>query len=399
METKKFISGLGQTKEITAFLNANLVDYAIINLTRNADNTITFTSILDFHIVETHTLDTAGQRAFELFGQFRNSKNAIACLLKAIETKKPITDDTFKNQSKITPAKYETAEKALKTFGTFYAYLTDAQKAELSKISENWMKEAGFKDLMTDFYFINGENGLNLKEKQIIKIYDPVYGQHIYSMVFIASPNGIVTCIDDEAVFSLSAESAKTIELVDSKKAPAEVSEFFLEKFNQYTEECEERKTDKLEKAIKLDDQRKKALKIANERAEKAEVSKKALEAKNVISAKELKAFEKMKMTTKEEIEAVTKMIESKDEVLTRAHKRDLMEKVKKSKMALKTTPKASVTAEVSTPAQTPAPASVPSVSNARQRRGNAPDKPKAQPATIEEIIAEDAKSENPILA
>lgn len=392
MDTKKFITGKGFDKETTQFLlKDNLTDFSIFDVVKGKKGAVKFKTVTDFHNVEEHNLDTHGQMAFELFYQFNNVKNAIACITKSIEDESPISNETFALQSKITPAVYTDEMKKMKTFKQYWDSLDAEQKLNVASLAKKWMDDAGIDRTNFEFFFINGENGLTLAVGQTLKIYDPLYGNKIFTRVHQASPNGLVTLLDDGSTFSLSKESAKTIEIVPVAEVPAEVEEFFSELEKTYIEDANTRKTDKLEKGLKLQN---KADEINQKMEEKKEKEAKALE----LSNKELAEIKAMEIKTKEQVDEVVNQINAKAKILLPVHKKELSAMVKTAKESFK--PKAETIPAEATPAtEEEAPAM------AEASPAEATESPKAtsrpqrkKPLTIDDILQEDAQSENPIL-
>lgn len=384
MNTKKFITDLGFSKEMTTFLlNDNIVDFTILNIEKKKGGIFHFQTITDFHKIENHELDKNGLKALELFQNFRTSKNAIACILKAIETKGAINAETFKNQSKITPATYTDKEKALKTFGQLWATLTNDQKAIYGDIASEWMVAEGLELTNLEFFHINGDHGKTFEKGQYLRMADSVYGQRLFAVVIQASPKGFISATDGEEIFTLSAESAKRCEIIASEQLTPEAREFFTATMKELAEESAERKTAKLEAGAKAHERNAKIAEAEQAKAEKIELANKAKEAKSKASAEELNALKSLSMTTKEEVDAVVKKINLSTALLPE-HKKDLAETIKNVKATFK---KQAET--IKEPATETAPAG---------ETPKATNRPKRNPQTIEEIIKEDAQSENPIL-
>ena len=355
METKKFFTGLTNDKNLATFLQKeNLIDFAILNIERGENGIFKFTTITDFHKIEFHELDKAGQQSFELFQNFRNSKNAIACILKAIESNGDITPETFQMQSKITPttAIYTEEAKKCKTFGEFWAILTPEQKATFGTIADKWATEAGYDMTNFEFFHINGENGIELKAGQFLKLTDSVYGQKLYAIVTQVSPNGFISVMDGQEIFTLGAETAKKLEILDPKKVPAETKEFFDLAKTNLDEELQIRKTAKIEIAMKAKAKADEAQKIAEAKAEKLKKATEEKEAKAKASADEMEALLKESMTTKEEVSKVVEKINAKAETLLPEHKKALSQKVAEVRASFK---KVSETIKTATPETAPA--------------------------------------------
>lgn len=349
METTKFIKGLGLSVETTNFLlKDNRSDSALINIIKNDDGSVTFDEVNNFYQVKSHTLNEDGQKVYELFAEYRRPKNAIACILKAIESELTIRQ-SLEKESNHTPADYSDEVKALKDFYDFWAFLTDAQKIEAGKLATEWMLENNIVTTTFDYFFINGTGGLTLENGQIVKFYDPVYGINIHSKIFQASPNGLVSLIDhNKDVYALSAEISQKLEVISEETAPTEDVTALTEIYKNLLEEAEIRKIDKLEKAVVLYDKAKKLAEIAKAKAEKQKIADKATQLKRVTSAlavrkstRELEALNSIEMTTAEEVEAVVKLVNDKADLLIPAHKREISAKVKEINLALKAKAKA----------------------------------------------------------
>lgn len=383
METKKFIAGKFGNTQIANFIeNGNLMDFAIFNIESKKGIT-KLQTLNNFYKLENLELKNENEEfLFELFGMFRTAKNAVATLLKQLETKKPLTIEIFDNQTKNTPKNYTDEIKKLKSFTDFYSFLTDEQKTTLGEIAKNFFTLIGLEQTGFKFFYINGKNSnLTLESGQYVKLKDAMFGFPIYTIVFQASPNGFVTLMDADGLITLSNESAKGMQVVED--VPSEIKAILADRYATQKENSEISRTAKLEQGAKV---------YARElEAEDKAEKKKAEEAKKLATSTTAKIeIEKMSLTSLDEVKNYIAKINTAK--LIPDHKKELTEKVEKAKSKLEQKIKNAPKAETTTPARPRRNA------NKTQTTAPAPQAP-AEQTTIDNIIAEDAKSENPILA
>lgn len=388
MNTKKFITGLGLSTEITNFLlKGNLTDFSIFNIEKKDAGIVSFMTVTDFHKVEALELTPIEQGIWELFMQFNNAKNATACLLKALEDKKPITDETFNLQTKITPKEYKPEHKAVKSYSEFIALMTPEQKTALEQIARDYAIFAGFETTNFDFQFVNGENGLELEAGQHVRFFDPIYGQKVYSKVFQASPKGLVTLLEEGGTFTLSAETAKSIEILADEATPAGVKEYFNELVTDEMTKIEERKTMKLERAEKIADAQALKAKADAEKAEKAALKLKADKIAEAKSQKAMEKLQKLPMDTKENCDKLVDKINKAIDLIP-AHKKALSAEIKTALTTIKENAKKKPETAPEAPKNDIAPEEAPIIAGSRKNR------PKRQNKTIEATTPAEATPE-----
>lgn len=381
METKKFIATLGQNAEISKFLQSdNLMEYAVINVNLKEDGSAEFQTVENFYKVEKHDLDQGGQFVLELFAMFRNSKNAIASLLKHIETGKPITEATFKDQAKLTPKEFSDTQKKMRSFSEFWASLTPEQQTEVKILAINHFTSIGLDETGFQFFFLNGSNGQTLEAGQYVRLKDTIFGYSFITRVLQASPGGYVSLIDGNDLLTLSRESARTMQVIQPEKVPAEHKAELDKSYEKAKLAGEESRIDQLQKGAEMAQKAADAQKLADEKQAKAELAKKKSEA-------EKSKLESLTLNSMDEVKKFVETLNKKSANLIPAHKQELAEKVKAAKIAIKAKP-----AEA-TEATEPAPAGKEATSKKRRApKAKATTEPATEPAT-EEKPAETAKA------
>ena len=198
-DLKKFIVALGLSNEMTAFLLENKLSFTVANIVIEKNKTVTFDAITDFWKVEKTTLTQDEQPIWDLFHDFNSNKNGVNVLMSAIETGNPVDDSSFENQSKLTPK-----DGALKTmtFVQFWATLDQEQKTKAVAIGQQWLLENHIFMTSFEFFAINNQHR-TYKDGDYLLGYDETYGIRLATKVLQASPNGFVTCVDGEGVFTL----------------------------------------------------------------------------------------------------------------------------------------------------------------------------------------------------
>lgn len=331
-EVKNFIKGIeGLTPAQKDFLNNNRMTFAVTNIKQNADGSVEFESVTDFHLVEQVKLTKSEQKVWDLFNDFNSPKNASNVIMNAIENKKSIGAEDYKQQGKITASeKYNF--KNVQTFSQFWALLDDEDKKSAVITAQKWLKDNHIDETSFEFFFVNGTNGVTLKDGDYVMAYDATYGQQLATRVFQASENGLVTCLDDGGYFTLSAGSRPT---PTSKEAlPKEVVEVLDKTFDKLTEETAEHKEYRFEQAIK------RAKKIAEETAKaeaKAEkLAKKEAETKAKAEAKD-KAYNELIALKLDSPEAIKTAVEKLNSAgLDKERIAEVRNMVKKAKDDLK---------------------------------------------------------------
>lgn len=283
-EVKNFIKGIeGLTPAQRDFLNKNSMTFAVTNIKQNADGSVEFESVTDFHLVEQVKLTKSEQKVWDLFNDFNSPKNASNVIMNAIENKKSIGAEDYKQQGKITASeKYNF--KNVQTFSQFWAMLDDEDKKSAVITAQKWLKDNHIDETSFEFFFVNGTNGVTLKDGDYVMAYDATYGQQLATRVFQASENGLVTCLDNGGYFSLSANCRPT---PTSKEAlPKEIVEVLDKTFDKLTEETAEHKEYRFEQAMK------RAKRIAEETA-KAEAKAEKLAKKEAETKAKAEAIDK----------------------------------------------------------------------------------------------------------
>ena len=331
-EVKNFIKGIeGLTPAQRDFLNKNSMTFAVTNIKQNADGSVEFESVTDFHLVEQVKLTKSEQKVWDLFNDFNSPKNASNVIMNAIENKKSIGAEDYKQQGKITASeKYNF--KNVQTFSQFWAMLDDEDKKSAVITAQKWLKDNHIDETSFEFFFVNGTNGITLKDGDYVMAYDATYGQQLATRVFQASENGLVTCLDDGGYFTLSAGSRPT---PTSKEAlPKEVFEVLDKTFDKLTEETAEHKEYRFEQAMK------RAKRIAEETAKaeaKAEkLAKKEAETKAKAEAKD-KAYNELIALKLDSPEAIKTAVEKLNSAgLDKEKIAEVRAKMKKAKDDLK---------------------------------------------------------------
>ena len=362
-EHKNFVQALPATPAQKAFILINKLGFAIFNIVFGKNGIVTFDTLSQFNVVESLSLDKPAQMVFDLFHDFNSTKNAIAVILHTIENNGTISDESYKNQSKITPAVEDYPKNA--TFAQFWAFLTDDQKAEAVRIAKAWLVSEHIAETSFEFFLTNGTNGVTLEDGQYVMGYDAMTGKKAMTRIFQASPGGLVTAIDNGGHFTLP--KSFRAEVVSREQMPKEVTEILDEKYDALTEQADEQKTYRLDNAIKAAD---KAAEIAAKAEAKAEKTKAAEELKKSTDAKKKAEFDRLmalKLTSddaiakaagdlnnaklaKEQVEKVrAKIKDAKTALKAKADAAKEAAKGKETATATPTAPKATETAKTAT--------------------------------------------------
>lgn len=324
--TKKFIQAISNDVNVQNFIqNDNLMEFAVINVEPN-DETVKFDTLTSYFKLESFELDRNQQFAFELFTSgFRNSKNAVASLLKHIETGKPLTAKTFEQQAKLAPKVFTDKMKSVRTFTQFMNLLNPEQQATLCELSRGHFEALGIEETGFEFFHLNGENGITLTRGEFVKIKDNMTGYSVVAKVLQASPKGYVSLVDTVGMMTLSKETAKSLVVVPQDKVPAESLKLINEVYNQEVENGETSRIVAFEKAEKLFDR--------EVEVKKKEDAKKEKEEKSTTM---FTRFSQIKLETAEKIEKFVKSINTNKSNLLPSHKVSLAEKIKQAKDKLK---------------------------------------------------------------
>lgn len=318
-EIKKFVTGLGLSTEMTAFLLANKLSFTITNIVKEKNGTVSFDAVSDYWKVEKTTLTKDEQPVWDLYHDFNSNKNAANVLMNAIETKTRITDESYDSQSKITPS---TGALKSMTFVEFWGSLTQEQKTEGVVIGKQWLQENHIFKTSFEFFAINDQD-VTFEEGDYLLGYDETYGTRLATRVLQASPNGFITCVDGEGLFSMGHFFRP--EKVAKESLNAKVVEIIDNMYDGLNAESSQMKIDRIEKAIDIADRRAKASAKAFDSINDAKITTLGLlERYNTMFDKNINYFTKeerdilseklvtAKKTITEGIEAVKKASEEK---------------------------------------------------------------------------------------
>lgn len=322
-EIKKFVTGLGLTPEMTAFLLANKLSFTITNIVKEKNGTVSFDAVTNYWKVEKTTLTKDEQPVWDLYHDFNSNKNGANVLMNAIETKTRITDDSYDNQSKITPS--NGALKSM-TFVEFWATLTQEQKTEGVAIGKQWLQENHIFKTSFEFFAFNNQD-VTFEEGDYLLGYDETYGTRLATRVLQASPNGFITCVDGEGLFSMGHFFRP--EKVAKESLNAKVVKIIDNMYDALNEESSQMKSDRIEKAMDIADRRAKASAKAFDSINDAKITTKglleryqALYDKNTFTKEEsvilLEKLALAKKTIEEGIEAVRVANETKQKEFDR---------------------------------------------------------------------------------
>lgn len=285
---------------IAQFLKANLLYSCTLNVvTDSKKKMVEFDAITKYINLEHVQLSYADVPLWDLFGDFNSTKNAIACLLYCIEEKSGITPEVMKQQSKLTPKK-EMPKAA--GYSEFIATLTPEEKTYLLKIAGEWLNAYCAGDTSLDAFFINGTNGLTLKEGDLIMGYDAVYSQAVATRVFQANPNGFVQCVDNGGTFTLS--KAINPRVVKAEEIGVELAEELAAIDAQQRMLLGEDRDKVVSQVEKRKEAAEKLAQAEKTRAEKVAKDKEAAEKANKAKEAEFNKLNELILDTPEKIEA-----------------------------------------------------------------------------------------------
>jgi len=268
---KKFVTSLGLSTEMTAFLLTNKLSFTVCNVIIEKNGTVSFDAVTDFYKVEKTTLTKDEQPVWDLYHDFNNTKNGANVLMSAIETGNPITDDSYDNQAKLTPS-----AGALKTmtFVQFWATLAQEQKTKAVEIGKNWLQANHIFKTSFEFFAINGKD-VNFNEGEYLLGYDETYGTRLATRVLQSSPGGFVTCVDGEGLFTLGHSFRP--ELVAKEAVNAKAIAIIDPMFEGLNEESASMKEASIEKAMDIAERRAKASAKAFDSINDAKITTKGL--------------------------------------------------------------------------------------------------------------------------
>ena len=253
-EIKKFVTGLGLTPEQIAFVEKNKMSMAILNVVFGKNKSVNFDMVSNFHIFEKVELTRDEQAVFDLFYDFNSVKNGIAVILHSIETGNSITDETYNQQSKITPAKE--LPKVI-TFPQFWATLSQEEKTKAVKIATDWLNENHIGETSFDFFTINDTGDAEIKEGDYLIGYDETNSMKSYTKVLQASPSGFITCVNNGSYFTLNRSFRPRV--VAKEVIPAKIAEILDATFEKLSEESVDQMEYRIEKAMDIAERRAKA--------------------------------------------------------------------------------------------------------------------------------------------
>lgn len=253
-EIKKFVTGLGLTQETISFIEKNKMSMAVLNVEFGKNKSVNFGMVSNFYIVEEVSLSRDEQAVFDLFYDFNSVKNGMAVILHSIETGNPITDETYNQQSKITPAK---ELPKVVTFPQFWATLSQEEKTKAVKIATEWLNENHIGETSFDFFTINGTGDAEIKDGDYLIGYDETNSMKSYTKVLQASPNGFITCVNNGSYFTLNRSFRPRV--VAKEVIPAKIAEILDATFEKLSEESVDQMEYRIEKAMDIADRRAKA--------------------------------------------------------------------------------------------------------------------------------------------
>lgn len=318
---KTLVSLLGVNGINAKAVENNLFDHIIFDVSYDTDANLSFSELVDFYKINRYeNLPLGLQFAYELFGQFRNPKNAVNTILNHIENIKEFKAESFEKQAQFTPMQVEKDE--IKDIRDFKGLLNliEAKKDvydidTLNALAIKWSELNGYTGtagtMFSDFYITNDND--NLKKGTLVKVYDALFAKEIYAKVVQASPNGFLTLFADDMDLLITSETAKTIEIVEDFNLN-EVTEEYKTTFNQayeeYIEDLSISREEKLEKAIK------RLEKVNNELEKKSKAKEKVISSKAL--AREILST---KPTTLEELAEARKLLNTNSDKLVKTHK------------------------------------------------------------------------------
>lgn len=264
---KTFVSTLALTPEMTSFLIENKTDFAVCNVqVDEANGLVTFDTVTNFAKVETLTLNRDEQAVWDMYYDFDSNKNSANVVMHAIENKSELTDDSYDNQGKITPI-----AGAMKghTFGEFWAILTDEQKTIAISIAKAWLAYNHIDLTSFDFFLIN--EGNKFKDGDYVMGYDITHGVRLATRVMQASPQGFVTCVDSEGLFTLGKEYRA--EIVAKETLSPRIQKELDSQYEIYNTNAETVRTMHFEKAIDIAERASKQSAKAFESIDKAKIT------------------------------------------------------------------------------------------------------------------------------
>lgn len=321
-ENKNFIESLKLSAERTKAILSNKMNLAIFNIIMTA-KLITFDAITDWSILETIELKPADLPIWDIFSNFRTTKNAINTMLAIAEGGKKLNAQTWKEQSRITPKR----EIEATTFKTFFDALSTEEKNTLRSQCVAWYNECRYTEIPNFFEMNLLNKGGKLQNGTYILYTQKPYSY--YARIFQTNKDGWVSVVDEKGFFTLLAESS--VEVIDAKVIPAEMRVAIDANFDQYTEAGE------IARDKALDRWRKLAEKEAQAR-EKAELKAEAEEAKNLL----FQNLQSLKLTSEAKIkDAIAKLNQAKLPKTQQAEIKNKIETARTALKAKKTAPKA----------------------------------------------------------
>lgn len=290
---KKFIATVaGQDETLKSFLPSNLLALAIVGVTRHDDGSVSFTEVADFSKVINYTLTKEEQVAWDLFNDFRSPKNATNVILHCIDNNIPIDGKIFDKEGKITALRIIGRDEVKKddkvitegitpqpefkkvvNFNDFWALLDEEDRKKVVLLAKNWLKAFHIDSVSFDFFQINdGSYG----KGTYVMAYDGTQADTFYTRVLQECPNGFITCVGNDGVFSLSTQTQPQI--IDREVVPAKLVDKLDKQYDKFQEDLAIYREDRLGKALK---QSERDAKAAEAEAKKAE-EKKAKEAEKL---------------------------------------------------------------------------------------------------------------------
>ena len=305
-EAKKFLTDkAGYSKEQIISIIAASIHLHIFNITRTAKG-ISFTLIDNFFRLENVELENEDLKLWDVILGFDSIANGLNAIQYLLEEKKPMSWGIFDKQKSITP---KSGEVRLMSVVDYLNSLDAKQKAYLRGMAGEWAKIAMKQGTSFDAFFVNGTDGLTLKNGDVVQCYDNQVNETYFGIVLGTMPNGFVSIYSGD-IFSLSSHSSPVL----GTEVPKEIKDELIKNYKKLADDFAEDKQIAFEKFEKAFLREEKARATATRKAER--------EAK-AATKKALEELTTMEIKTPADIQKVTKEVNSLfDADDTNAHKR-----------------------------------------------------------------------------